>query len=179
MARSNPSLGRLWKVLRTRLGAFGFGRHELLPVRIPEAAGKYLGKYLGKGCGEGVPSAGSTRYVGDWRLIPSRVEMGGIGARGWSWTGVGARVHRAVVGGLARAAGHFDPGEPWEERLSETYGKRWCFWAWKAHSIAVETADPWRGAIAFLSCVGWPCVLPGRIAEGFMVALKAREDFAV
>jgi hypothetical protein len=42
-------LRALWKLLRLRLPAYGFGRSELLPIRKEsEAIAKYIGKYISK-----------------------------------------------------------------------------------------------------------------------------------
>lgn len=49
-AGSCKELRALWKLLRVHLPAYGFGRHELLPVRKNgEALARYVGGYLKKG----------------------------------------------------------------------------------------------------------------------------------
>ena len=51
--RTAPAvLRQLWRDLRQVLPRYGFGRHELLPVRSnPEAMGRYVGKYVSKHLG--------------------------------------------------------------------------------------------------------------------------------
>lgn len=122
LARQCPTLGKKWAILRKRLNAFGFGRHELTPVQKPEAAGEYLGKYLAKGS-EG-ESAGSVRYFGAWRESKERLCRGFMLVRGWSWASNGGRVHRAVIGALATMFG-IDPNEAWEITFQAAWGKRW------------------------------------------------------
>lgn len=44
-----PPLRKIWKLLKERLPAYGFGRTELLPIRKEaEAVGLYIGKYISK-----------------------------------------------------------------------------------------------------------------------------------
>ena len=46
---ANSDLRNLWHELRDRLPKYGFGRHELLPIRTNiEAAAHYVGKYVSK-----------------------------------------------------------------------------------------------------------------------------------
>lgn len=46
---AGPALRREWSFLRRTLPKYGFGRHELLPIRSDaETLGKYVGKYLVK-----------------------------------------------------------------------------------------------------------------------------------
>ena len=46
---ANSDLRNLWHELRDRLPRYGFGRHELLPIRTNiEAAAQYVGKYVSK-----------------------------------------------------------------------------------------------------------------------------------
>ena len=46
---ANVQLRNLWATFRQVLPLYGFGRHELLPIRTTaEAAAKYVGKYVSK-----------------------------------------------------------------------------------------------------------------------------------
>lgn len=126
LGRANPKLSKVWKILRKRLHGLGFGRHELVPVAKPEAAGNYLGKYLAKSKG-----AGSTRYIGDWRSQEMRVRIGGMTPRDWSWNTLGGAIHRKLVGGLCRSLGISSECD-FIEMLGICIGKDWCFKLWKS-----------------------------------------------
>lgn len=45
---ANDYLKDLWSILREKCPAYGFGRHELLPIKTGDAIGDYIGKYLTK-----------------------------------------------------------------------------------------------------------------------------------
>jgi len=65
-----PALKAEWAWLREHLAAYGFGRHELQPMRgEPEALADYMGKYIGKSWNERTEDdkgARMVRYFGRW-----------------------------------------------------------------------------------------------------------------
>ena len=98
LAKQCPMLGALWKSLRKRLPKYGFGRHELVPVRNPQAMGRYLSKYLCKDFGEPLPrgvrrisfgrEGRAVRPPSNWAWATStwRRKLGAVCDRiGWDW----------------------------------------------------------------------------------------------
>jgi hypothetical protein len=88
-----PELRRVWAFLRRVLPRYGFGRHELVPVRDKSAVGAYVGKYVTKSVraegDRGQRLCGMTQGVS--KAAPSlRISW----VRGRSW------VFRRVVGFL-------------------------------------------------------------------------------
>jgi len=61
---ASPGLHKIWKILRTELPKYGFGRSELLPVLSNEdGLARYVGKYIGKHMGERKRSDKGVRLV--------------------------------------------------------------------------------------------------------------------
>jgi hypothetical protein len=111
----DPDLRRLWKELREKGTAHGFGRIELLPIkRSGPGAARYLTKYLGAALGS-VKSVGEEkcRLFGVWggvRFVHSR----------FSW--VSSRMFRRRKAWLAEHAGVVN-----EEGFRNLYGPLWWF----------------------------------------------------
>ncbi len=86
---ASPALRELWAVLRDRLPKYGFGRHELLPIKkTGEAVAAYISKYIEKNVCNRTPADRRkklVRYFG-WekqQLKPNEFEWDGKRARAW------------------------------------------------------------------------------------------------
>jgi hypothetical protein len=96
----DPRIRAYWKFLRDKTELYGFGRHNLEPIRTRgEAAALYLSKYLSK-------RTGSDKLVGE-----ERSRLFGIWGVGrfcsfkFSWNTAGGRQHRRKLATIARLVG--------------------------------------------------------------------------
>ena len=161
---ANKELRALWKELRQVLPRYGFGRHELLPVKSSkEAIARYLGKYLAKSIEDLFVSKSKPFHTRRVRL-----------SRGWrtatcqfAWAQKG-RTWRAQVALVARECGLTDLGE-----FSERFGKRW---AYKLRDVIMSAVPvkPEDGATWGLSAEAWATVEMVRKALGGRVVSVAR-----
>jgi len=119
---AGADLRRKWKTLREDLPAYGFGRHELLPIRATAGAvADYVGKYIAKGIGgeDHLDFPGRMRrvmYSQGWRAATIQ----------WSWAEGAAKAWRGDVGEAAASVNLR------ESDCAETLGKRWAYYATKA-----------------------------------------------
>ena len=113
---ASPYLRSLWALLRGRCAAFGFGRHELLPVRSnPEAMARYVGKYIGKHMGQRKPEDKGKRLISastGWPKSSTR----------FAWHTEGAQIWRRNLG---RLAAHL--GLPDMSAFCDRYGSSWAY----------------------------------------------------
>lgn len=114
---SPPYLRALWRELRAKLVLYGFGRHELLPVRSnAEGMARYMGKYISKHLGARKEEDKGKRlvtYSKDWVKNSSR----------FAWNTDGAKEWRRKLEKFARLIGCQD--------LDDIYGKLGPGWAYK------------------------------------------------
>jgi len=113
-----PELRRVWAFLRRVLPRYGFGRHQLVPIRDRSAIGRYVGKYVTKSeradADKGQRLCGMTRGVS--QAAPS-VRIAWVRGRSW--------VFRRVVGFLeCLLRRRYGMGEA----LPRLWGSRW---GWK------------------------------------------------
>jgi len=114
------ALRQEWAWLRKHLGAYGFGRHELLPVKsTQEGIARYVGKYIAKS---------QQRPAGDRCKRLVRYSQGFCWAtKSWSWAaGAGAEWRRKVAQ-LAGECGFED-----SDSMAKVFGPRWAFHLQKA-----------------------------------------------
>lgn len=113
---ASPYLRSLWALLRARCAAYGFGRHELLPVRSnPEAMARYVGKYIGKHMGQRKPEDKGKRLISastGWPKSSTR----------FAWHTEGAQIWRRNLG---RLAAHL--GLPDMSAFCDRYGSSWAY----------------------------------------------------
>jgi len=114
---ASPELRRVWRFLRRVLPRYGFGRHQLVPVRDRSAIGVYVGKYLTKS--ERAEADKRQRLCGMTRAISQAAPSVRFGwVRGRSW------VFRRVVGYLESVfCGRYGVGEA----LPRLWGPRWSW----------------------------------------------------
>jgi len=141
-----PELRRLWAFLRRVLPRYGFGRHELVPVRDRSAIGRYVAKYVTKServeCDKGQRLCGMTRGVS--QAAPS-VRISWVRGRSW--------VFRRVVGFLEcclrRRYGVF-------EGLPRLWGSRWgwrvILMVERSPSLVKEALAWWDAEVLGVEC---------------------------
>ncbi len=105
----------LWKELRAVLPRYGFGRHELLPIRTGvHGISKYVAKYISKGAlhrDRRFKGSRWVRYSRGWRFAVSK----------FSWASPGARCYRMKLAELASRMGLQ------YEDMKEQFGPKWAF----------------------------------------------------
>lgn len=116
-------LRSLWKDLRRILPRYGFGRHELMPIRKDkEAMAHYVAKYLNKG------RVAEMSGIVDGRKMTRRrrVRYGGKGWRRatqeWTFVEGPARDYRRDLKSLAAQCGWKSFEDP-----KELFGSRWAY----------------------------------------------------
>jgi hypothetical protein len=118
-ASANSYLRSEWAFWRVTAPKYGFGRHELMPVKsTADAIAKYLGKYISKHIGQRLPEDKGARLV--------RYSKGTnrVGTR-FSWVSPGAYMWRSKLGAFCRSL-HLD-SDNYQTFLKEWFGKNWVY----------------------------------------------------
>ncbi|MGD1018327.1 MAG: hypothetical protein ABSA12_03300 [Verrucomicrobiia bacterium] len=120
-AKDCPNLRNIWAELRGRLAGYGFGRHELIPVRTTEdGIARYVGGYVSKCVNnrrEENKGRRFVRYSQGWREWSTR--FGWATPGGWVWRrklellAAGFRFHGYQVKG--------------PDDLKRLFGPRWAY----------------------------------------------------
>jgi len=127
---ANRELKEEWRWLRETLGRYGFGRHQLQPMKSnAEALARYVGKYVSKSWEhrtEDDKGARLIRYFGQWmnagKAPPWTARHGGLSARAVAWRNCMKQI--AVV---CRETGI----NLTESNAREAMGRRWAWFATK------------------------------------------------
>lgn len=115
----SPHLRFLWSELRRELPKYGFGRHELLPIRkCAEAFALYVGGYIRKSVEARPPEAKGARLI-SYSKDFDRVVRG----HQWQWNTPRTRLWRVRLRIFAEYHGLTDFSQ-----LKETFGPKWAFW---------------------------------------------------
>src|SRR5688572_11685509 len=137
---ASPALRAEWTFLRSTLPQYGFGRHELLPIRETSSAmASYVGKYIGKHL-----DARSHEDKG-WRLVaygsPARVARTrfswAMQQRAYEWR-LGCRSLAAMV----EQSKGLRAGTLTATGLGYVLGKRWAY-EWR-ETIAALGSSEWQ-----------------------------------
>ncbi|MBQ5429736.1 MAG: phasyl DNA replicon protein arp [Neisseriaceae bacterium] len=86
---ANANLRRFWRLLRSELPKYGFGRAELLPIKTNEKQlAKYISKYIGKHIEQRKPEDKGARLCqfssnGVWKVATTRFAFWSDGYREW------------------------------------------------------------------------------------------------
>lgn len=86
---ANANLRRFWRLLRSELPKYGFGRAELLPIKTNEKQlAKYISKYIGKHIEQRKPEDKGARLCqfssnGVWKIATTRFSFWSDGYREW------------------------------------------------------------------------------------------------
>jgi hypothetical protein len=131
---ANDSLKREWAYFRHICKLYGFGRHQLQPMREnAEALGRYLGEYLSKDWENRLPEdkgARCVRYFGHWsktvRINKERRKSPPHNGR-FGWMTPRARAWRAMVKQVMIVLKYKDATIT-EHNIKFVFGRRW---AWK------------------------------------------------
>ena len=116
---ANAYLRSEWAFWRVTAPKYGFGRHELMPVKsTADAIAKYLGKYISKHIGQRLPEDKGARLV--------RYSKGTnrVGTR-FSWVSPGAYMWRSKLGAFCRSL-HLN-SDNYQTFLKEWFGKNWVY----------------------------------------------------
>lgn len=116
--RSAPAaLKQEWQWLRDTLPRYGFGRHELLPVKSnKEGIARYVGKYIAK--------SQANRQPGDARAKLVRYSRGfAWHSSQWAWAAGNAAKWRHKLAFLAKECGFSELTE-----FADKLGPRWAFY---------------------------------------------------
>ena len=143
---ASPDLRDLWRQLRRKLPHYGFGRHELLPIRkTGEAVSAYISKYIEKNVCNRTPADKRkklVRYFG-WskeQLKPNEFEWNGAKAKAWRaktaqlFALAGCELRDAevtptkrVIEDCVSAAGKIRPKCLDGSEIKKKFGARWAF----------------------------------------------------
>lgn len=114
----SPALRHIWNTLRAALPNYGFGRHELIPIRKPQAIARYVGGYIRKSMAMRPESAKGARLVTYSKSFDRRVN-----GHAWQFNSDGSLMWRMKLEIFAKMHGieHY-------EGLKEVLGPRWAWW---------------------------------------------------
>ncbi|MFA6546643.1 MAG: hypothetical protein WCS99_19660, partial [Limisphaerales bacterium] len=132
-ATANAALKREWAYWRRTAKHYGFGRHQLQPMRSNgEALGRYLGAYLRKDWDHRLPEdkgARCVRYFGHWsRVEPlkgQRKAAPPCNAR-FGWLTPRARAWREMLKQVVLVL-RYKGADISESNIKEVIGKRWAW----------------------------------------------------
>ena len=126
---ANVQLRNLWATFRQVLPLYGFGRHELLPIRTTaEAAAKYVGKYVSKHLDARLEEDKGARTY-------SRSQgQTGVSCR-FAWHSPGGQEWRRKLATFADRHGCLDLDD-----MKERFGSRWAY-----HLCEVIACEPTIG----------------------------------
>ena len=116
---ANSYLRSEWAFWRKTAPKYGFGRHELMPVKsTADAIAKYLGKYITKHIGQRLQEDKGARLV--------RYSKGTnrVGTR-FSWVSPGAYMWRSKLGAFCQSL-HLN-SDNYQTFLKEWFGKNWVY----------------------------------------------------
>lgn len=115
----SPELKRLWKLFRENCPKYGFGRHQLEPIRsTAEGMAKYLSKYLTKDMGKRYPNDKGARLV-------SYGKCSRIASSRFSWVSEGARLFRMKLALFVHSIAEDLGVEPSFKSMKDALGDKW------------------------------------------------------
>jgi hypothetical protein len=103
---ASPLLRDYWRTLRESLPAYGFGRHELMPVKSgAEVIGKYVGKYIRKHITNRKPEDKGARLVSYTKgAKTATTRFSWVGGRAALWRAGMAKICPAIALEMRRAS---------------------------------------------------------------------------
>jgi hypothetical protein len=145
---ANEAIKREWAFWRRVAKLYGFGRHQLQPMRENgEALGRYLGEYLSKDWAHRLPEdkgARCVRYFGHWskevRTIGQRRKAAPHGSL-FGWMTSRAKAWRELVKQVVLVL-RYSGAKITEHNIKDIFGPKW---AWKMgklfESVRFEVGD--------------------------------------
>ncbi len=131
---ANGAIKREWAFWRNIAKRYGFGRHQLQPMRENgEALGRYLGMYLSKDWLHRLPEDKGlrcVRYFGHWSKAPKSLGQAPIKAphnSRFGWITPKARMWRELVSQVSTVA-RYEGAPLVEDTIKDLLGPKW---AWK------------------------------------------------
>lgn len=129
---ATPRLRLEWKFWREAAPRFGFGRHNLQPVRKPAAIGRYVGKYISKSwaarCDDD-KGGRLVRYFGRWSVEghkfapPWSARHGGLSPRARAWRECCKQIALAMrtdgISTFTEASARANMGRRWAWHLTQ------------------------------------------------------------
>lgn len=116
---ANSALRTEWAFWRTTCPKYGFGRHELMPVKSnAEGIARYVGKYISKHVGQRLAQDKGARVV---RFIGYKPGTRKASSR-FSWNTINGWLWRQKVSAYLKRVGVADLGQ-----LKIFYGHRWAY----------------------------------------------------
>jgi hypothetical protein len=145
---ANAAIKREWAFWRHTSKFYGFGRHQLQPMRENgEALGRYLGEYLSKDWKQRLPEdkgARCVRYFGHWSKVPRKPKERPTSPpvkSVFGWMTPRARAWREMIKQVVLVL-KYKGVQITEENMKEIAGSKW---AWKMGklfgSVHFETGD--------------------------------------
>lgn len=117
---ANAALRAEWAFWRKTCPKYGFGRHELMPIKSNEQGiARYVGKYISKHVGQRLPEDKGARVV---RFIGYKPGTRKAGSR-FSWNTINGWLWRRKVAAYVKRVGVADLGQ-----LKIFYGHRWAYY---------------------------------------------------
>ena len=131
---ANDAIKREWAFWRRTAKQYGFGRHQLQPMReTPEALGRYLGGYLSKDWENRLPEdkgARCVRYFGHWQKTarkPGQPCQAPPNASRFGWLTPRAKAWRELVKQVVIVL-KYKGAKISEDNIKDIIGPKW---AWK------------------------------------------------
>jgi hypothetical protein len=156
---ANDGIKREWAYWRKTAKLYGFGRHQLQPMRANgEALGRYLGEYLRKDWDHRLPEdkgARCVRYFGHWSTEPRRKKERAKTAphkSRFGWMTPRACAWREMVKQVVTVL-NYTGAKITEQNIKEILGRKWAWKMGKLFQAVYFVEDDWqdfatRGAIA-------------------------------
>lgn len=169
---TNVKLINLWREFREAMPRYGFGRHELLPVRKDShSVASYLSKYLGKhfnarmeAKSQGIDRDKHVRLVSYSRGFVRAVSTC------FSWYSRFTTKMRKKVAAIALHHGHTTP-----EGLLSEFGPRWGFQIFQTAAYLVSLLDAHKFNEACACLI--PFSSPVAYVEGQIVQIRTGEVY--
>lgn len=151
----NPAIRTLWKLLREKLQMYGFGRHELVPIKSQDGIARYLAKYIIKGLDGRTPADKGFRFVRQsqdkaqqWRRATHQFAWHSPNAQKWRealchWVESQKRQIEAAFFNRTGFEIYVD-----EENYSQIYkilfGAKWCYHSKESIILHYQRHNPER-----------------------------------
>ncbi len=171
-ATANDAIKREWAYWRKTAKLYGFGRHQLQPMRENgEALGRYLGEYLRKDWESRLPEdkgARCIRYFGHWskaaRREGERAKLPPYKAR-FAWLTPRACAWREMVKQVVTVLNH-KGAKMTEQNIKDRLGPKWAWKMGKLFEAVWFVEDDWQDQATREAIAGHDSRVQGRWLAG-------------